>query len=85
MRFNNYIVNVYHEVDIESHSSRLSWNPVPLAPKIVVLWKRCRYLRFTQTNISTRFKDGRDITELIQDLVCDSDAVWNVKPLRVFF
>ena len=52
---------------------------------MVVLWKSCRYLRFTQTHISARFKDGRDITELIQDLVCDTDAAWEVKPLRVFF
>ena len=52
---------------------------------MVVLWKSCRYLRFTQTHISTRFQDGRDITELIQDLVCDTDAAWQVKLLRVFF
>ena len=52
---------------------------------MVVLWKSCRYLRFTQTTISTRFHDGRDIKELIQDLVCDTDAAWEVKPLRVFF
>ena len=44
----------------------------------------CDQLRFSQASISSKFRDGRILESLINQLEADTDYVNHIPPLRVF-
>ena len=46
---------------------------------------KCNLNRFTQKGIGARFKSGESLSELVRQLLIDTDKAVDVRPLRVFF
>ena len=44
----------------------------------------CRWIHFTQRRVSSHFRDGSPLHELMRQLVVDPDIVQSVEPLRIF-
>ena len=46
---------------------------------------KCNLIRFTQKGIGARFKSGESLSELVRQLLIDTDKAVDVRPLRAFF